>query len=91
MGNDLEANVFLSITEGCYVRKTVKFDPKTHIPAQESQKIFILSSMDFSDLHDYGAPPVLNDRVFNYLIAYISVHIVDLKSLKSIRVLKELA
>ena len=88
--NDTD-NFFLSIAEGGYVRSVVKFEPKTYIPAKESRKIFTLSTMDFSDLRHYDANPVLNDRIFNYLIAYISVHLVDLKNLKSIRVLKELA
>ena len=46
--------------------------------------------MDYPDLINYTKTDYLDKSVFNFMMLYISRHIADLSTLKSIRVLKEL-
>ena len=62
---------------------------KNIVPAKESFEIFTLSKLDFKDLKNRKTSMKLDDSVFNYLLKYISIHLTDLQSIKSLKILKE--
>jgi len=85
------SGAMLDIPGGRYVDVFSEDIRKTCVPNKESYMIYSLSSMNFCDLENCNLDFHLNSSVFNYLISYISTHLVDLTKLKSIRVLRELA
>jgi len=78
----------LDIIQGVFITDVV--DAKTVIPQKESKEIYKLSILEFTQLNTYDLSEELNSSIFNFIITYISEHLTSLKSLKSIRVIKEL-
>ncbi len=60
------------------------------VPPKESLEIYNLSKIPFESLASYSITENLNTRILNYLILYISGHLSDLSSLKSLKILKQL-
>ena len=83
-------NCVLDISEGRYVDGAFG-EGSNFVPNKESYLIYQLSSMGFSDLKNFNLKLSVSDEILNYLITYISVHLVDLTKLKSIHILKELS
>ena len=84
-------DAILDIQGGCYVEICSGEILKACVPNKESYEIYRLSSMNFCDLENADCDVSLNTSVFNYMISYISTHLIDLTGLKSIQVLRELA
>lgn len=63
---------------------------KNIVPVAESFEIFKLSRLDFKDLKTHDVSIELDDSVFDYILKYISIHLTDLNSIKSIKILKEI-
>jgi len=80
--------VQLDIIQGVFI--TDEVDSKTVIPQKESNEIYKLSMLEFDQLNTYNLSEEVNNSIFNFIITYISEHLTSLKSLKSIRIIKEL-
>lgn len=83
-------NAVLNIEDGVFVQNENILNNNTIIPNKESYEIYKLSHLMFTDLESYNIEAYLNTKVFDYMILYISAHLVDLSKLKSVKVLKEL-
>ena len=83
-------NMVLNMAEGCFKKYNPSEKNKFLVPRKESEEIYKLSLLDFSNLINSNIDPNLEFRVFNYLISYVSLHVSDLTNLKSIKIFKEL-
>ena len=87
------AKMQLDVKEGVFIdyKKTISRDNNMIIPEQESMELYQLARLTYLDLKNYNISTQLNDSIFDYMILYISNHLVDMHNLKSIKILKELS
>ncbi len=83
---DLQRGLFISSN----LHSSELQKPKYLVPVKESLEIFKLSQLDFKNLKTRTISKRLNDSIFDYLLKYISIHLTDLQSIKSIKILKEM-
>ena len=81
----------LHILEGRFVDSINQSDNNSIVPLKESIELYRLSKLNYDNLSDYNIPENTNESIFNYLILYISTHLTELNSIKSIKLLKDLA
>ena len=81
----------LNLNEGVFI-ENVGIDQRREglVPKHESMELLKLASMKYESLHDYKITYEMNEKLFNYLVLYISKHLVDIHNLKSIKILKEI-
>ena len=83
--------VQLNLNEGIFIENTgIDKRGEGLVPTYESLELLKLASMKYANLHDYKITYELNEKLFNYLVLYISKHLVDIHNLKSIKILKEI-
>lgn len=80
----------LSISEGQFIPNNQKIKNNNLIPARESIAIYNLSLLDFDDLKRCDLDKKLNNSMFHYLTLYLSNHLADLSSLKSIKIINDI-
>jgi len=80
----------LNILEGRFVPVINKSDDSNIVPLKESMALYNLSKLNYDNLSDYNISENTNESIFNYLILYLSTHLTELKSIKSIKLLKDL-
>lgn len=80
----------LNIVEGKFAHYSVRGEKNHLVPIKESIALYELSKLEFDDLKTYNLSENLNASMFNYLILYISTHLSEIKSLKSMRLLKDI-
>ena len=61
------------------------------VPPVESREIYRLSQLTLGELKLQKTSEILNKKIFNYMILYVSQHLADIRNLKSLRVICELA
>ena len=81
---------FLNIQDGVFHPNDNSAVSGKLVPKSESTVIKKLCEMEFNDLKDYKTTSLLHDSVFNYIITYISTHLSNIRSLKSIEIIKEI-
>ena len=81
---------FLNIQEGVFQLNDNAKVSNSLVPKSESQVIKQLCEMEFDDLKDYKTTSLIHDSVFNYILEYISTHLSNLRSLNSVKVIKEI-
>ena len=81
---------FLNIKEGVFQLNNNTKGANNLVPQPESQIIKQLCEMEFDDLKNYKTSSLLHDSVFNYILEYISTHLSSLRSLNSVKIIKEL-
>ena len=81
---------FLNIQEGVFQLNNNTNGANNLVPQSESQIIKQLCEMEFDDLKNYKTSSLLHDSVFNYILEYISTHLSSLRSLNSVKIIKEL-
>ena len=81
----------LNLNEGVFI-ENVGIDQRRGglVPKYESMELLKLASMKYESLRDYKITYEMNEKLFNYLVLYISKHLVDIRNLKSIKILKEI-
>ena len=80
---------FLNINEGVFHPDNNNISEKL-VPIRESRVIKQLCDMEFDELQDYKINSLTHNSVFSYIIKYISIHLSQLRALKSIEVIKEI-
>tara|TARA_B100000427_G_scaffold119610_1_gene99677 strand:- start:466 stop:1179 length:714 start_codon:yes stop_codon:yes gene_type:complete len=80
----------LDILEGKFAKNSMVSNKKHVVPIKESVALYQLAKLDFDDLKNYNLAESLNASMFNYLILYISTHLSEVKSLKSVQLLKDI-
>ena len=81
----------LNLNEGIFIENTGIDERREElVPKHESMELLKLSSMKYEGLHNYKITYEMNEKLFNYLVLYISKHLVDIHNLKSIKILKEI-
>ncbi len=83
-------NMVLSIEEGGFIKNRECSKENLIVPAKDSLEIYKLSRLDFGELKESVIDSSLNERLFNYMINYLSIHLTDLRSLKSLEVVNDL-
>ena len=84
-------NLQLNLNEGVFI-ENIGLDERKEglVPKHESVELLRFASMKYENLHDYKITYEMNEKLFNYLVLYISKHLVDIRNLKSIKILKEI-
>ena len=85
-----EAYFQLNIADGVFQKHNNKDESNQLTPTLESRIIKHLCEIEFNDLQNQKTSSELHDSVFNYIINYISVHLSNIKSIKSLNIIKEL-
>ena len=81
----------LNLDEGVFIENIGIDESKEGlVPKHESMELLKFASMKYENLHDYKITYEMNEKLFNYLVLYISKHLVDILNLKSIKILKEI-
>ena len=81
---------FLNIADGEFIHLENTKLKKDIVPSLESEMIYALSKIGFDDLNTIGLSIKLNNSIFNYLLLYISRHLTDLSSFRSLKIIIEL-
>ena len=80
----------LNMIEGTFRVNNNTRESDQLVPKLESAVIKKLCEIEFDDLKDQTTSLLIHKSVFNYIIQYISKHLANIKSLKSIDIIREL-
>tara|TARA_B100001250_G_C19774050_1_gene778683 strand:+ start:804 stop:1520 length:717 start_codon:yes stop_codon:yes gene_type:complete len=87
----LPSNYMLNVSEGVFVKGPNTITNKNLVPHPESVEMYNLSKLSLDELAGHKITQNMNSSIFLYIIQYLSSHLTDVSSIKSISIIREIS